>query len=214
MRRARRLPLEELASYLLEVPKTRAPLNWTVVFDNDHPVQVEVGFGKGLFLVTSAQAQPEVNYLGIEISRKYQLFTATRLAKRRLANVRLTKADAREFLRDHVASESCQAIHIYFPDPWWKKRHLKRRVFTAEFVEQCQRILQPEGQVHVATDVEEYFKVMLDLLSQHTRLQPLRSDETGSVNDENDYLSNFERKFRQAGRSIFRAIYVKAGRFE
>ena len=209
MRRARRLPLEELASYLLEVPKTRAPLNWTVVFDNDHPVQVEVGFGKGLFLVTSAQAQPEVNYLGIEISRKYQLFTATRLAKRRLANVRLTKADAREFLRDHVASESCQAIHIYFPDPWWKKRHHKRRVFTAEFAAQCERVLRVGGKLSIATDVEEYFGVMTGIVRALPVFRELRADQSTGSLEEAGYQTNFERKARQKGTPVWRAEFER-----
>ena len=78
--RARRLPLEELAPYLLEVPDPPAPLDWRAVFGNDHPVEVEIGFGKGLFLLTASQACPGTNFLGIEIMRKYQLFTATRLA--------------------------------------------------------------------------------------------------------------------------------------
>src|SRR5262249_20508135 len=108
LRRSRRLSLEELAPYLLEgrggggggrADKTPvafsplaprlSPLNWRAVFGNDHPVEVEVGFGKGLFLIQAAQACPQVNFLGIEITRKYQLFTATRLAKRALGNVRL-----------------------------------------------------------------------------------------------------------------------------
>src|SRR5262249_18402958 len=133
LRRDRRLPIEELAPYLLSVPETPSPLLWPAIFGNSHPVEIEVGFGKGLFLLTSSQTRPDVNFLGIETERKYQLFAATRMAKRRLTNVRLARADARLFLRDFVASDSCQAIHVYFPDPWWKKRHLKRRVFTPEF---------------------------------------------------------------------------------
>src|SRR5262249_53239841 len=93
LRRDRRLPLEELAPYLLEVPGAPAPLDWQAVFGNAGPVEIEVGFGKGLFLVTAAQACLGVNFVGIEIARKYQLFTATRLAKRGLRNVRLVKAD-------------------------------------------------------------------------------------------------------------------------
>src|SRR5918911_17609 len=97
MRRARRLPLEELAPYLWETPKARPgqpppptePIDWTRVFGNDHPVEIEVGFGKGLFLLNAALACPDVNFFGVEIIRKYQLFTATRLAKRGLRNLRL-----------------------------------------------------------------------------------------------------------------------------
>jgi tRNA (guanine-N7-)-methyltransferase len=211
------LSLQELAPYLLEVPADpkkgqtlfSAPLNWAELFGNDHPVEAEVGFGKGLFLVSSAQARPQVNFLGIEISRKYQLFTATRLAKRGMGNVRLVKGDAREFLRNYVASESFQAIHVYFPDPWWKKRHLKRRVFTAEFVAHCERTLQRRGRLNVVTDVEEYFKLIVDLLDKYTRLRAVAAGELASPPADLDYLTNFERKFRQEGRSIYRRTYEK-----
>jgi tRNA (guanine-N7-)-methyltransferase len=204
LRRARRLGLEELAPYLLMPPAEPQPLDWQQIFGNARPVEVEVGFGKGLFLVTTAPAHPEINFLGIEIARKYQLFTATRLAKRRLGNVRLVKADARQFFRDHLADSCCRAIHVYFPDPWWKKRHLKRRVFRADFVAQCNRVLQIGGQLHVATDVEEYFRVITELVGNEPALRRLpASAETG------DYLTNFERKSRERGRTVFRADFVK-----
>jgi tRNA (guanine-N7-)-methyltransferase len=206
VRRARRLPLEELAPYLLEVPETPRPFDWTAVFGNNHPVEVEVGFGKGLFLVTAGQANPHVNFLGIEIARKYQLFTATRLAKRGLRNVRLAKADARIFLRDLVQAASCRAVHVYFPDPWWKKRHLKRRVFTGEFAVQCERILQPGGHLRVVTDVADYYEIIKALMGQNTRLQPIARNET----EDSDFSTNFERKFRMEGRPIYRAVYERA----
>src|SRR5947207_14630946 len=103
------------------------------MFGNDRPIEMEVGFGKGLFLITAGQHHPETNFLGIEIERKYQLFTATRLAKRQLSNIKVVCGDARVFLRDAVPTAALQALHVYFPDPWWKNRHKKRRVFTAEF---------------------------------------------------------------------------------
>ncbi len=209
VRRARRLPLEELNPYLLEPPDPPRPLSWTEVFGNDHPVEIEIGFGKGLFLLSAAQACAQTNFLGIEIVRKYQFFTATRLAKRSLANVRLACADARLFLRDCVASESVQAIHVYFPDPWWKKRHLKRRVFTAEFAEHCQRVLQPGGRLHVVTDVEAYFQVITELLAAGPRLKPLPPPNPDQPAHDLDYLTNFERKFRKEGRTIIRGMYER-----
>jgi tRNA (guanine-N7-)-methyltransferase len=207
--RVRRLPLEELAAYLLAVPETRGVLAWPRIFGNDNPVEIEVGFGKGLFLVTASQVRPDVNFLGIEIARKYQLFTATRLAKRNLRNVLLARADARAFFRDYVAAESCQAVHVYFPDPWWKKRHLKRRVFTPEFAEQCERILKPGGYLYIVTDVGEYFDVITGILTQRTSLRRLMEHETSLPAGEVDYLTNFERKFRLQGRPIYRATYQR-----
>src|SRR5689334_16781272 len=125
--------MEALAPFVLETPPPGpgsppappGPVDWRELFGNDHPVEVEVGFGKGLFLLTAGQANPGTNYFGIEIVRKYQLFTATRLAKRDLRNVRVACADARAFLRDRVVDRSVRALHLYFPDPWWKTRHHK-----------------------------------------------------------------------------------------
>jgi tRNA (guanine-N7-)-methyltransferase len=214
VRRSPRLPLEELAPYLLDAPPgtlSAAPsLDWGAVFGNDHPVEIEVGSGKGLFLLTAATGQPEVNFLGVEVVRKYQLFSATRLAKRELRNVRVVCADARMLLRDRVPPGSVQAIHVYFPDPWWKKRHHKRRVFTAEFAASCAQALRPGGRLCVATDVAEYHAVILELVAAQPTLRPLPAPEPGTPAHDLDYLTNFERKFRKQGKPIHRQQYERA----
>jgi tRNA (guanine-N7-)-methyltransferase len=210
VRPSRRLPPEQLSPYLLAVPDPPAPLDWRAVFGNDHPVEVEVGSGKGLFLVTAATACPGVNFLGVEIVRKYQLFTATRLAKRGLANVRVVQADARPFLRDCVPAASVQAVHVYFPDPWWKKRHWKRRVFTAEFAAECASVLRSGGRLHAVTDVEQYFHVITELAGGQAALRPAPPPDARAPAHDLDYLTNFERKFRKEGRPIYRACYERA----
>jgi tRNA (guanine-N7-)-methyltransferase len=201
-----RLPLEQLEPYLFHQPDPPSPIAWRVVFGNDHAVEVEVGFGKGLFLLSSSQARPGVNFFGIEIERKYQLFTANRIAKRRIANVRLACADARMLLRDCVPAGSVDVVHVYFPDPWWKKRHHKRRLFTADFAAACHRVLRTRGRLEVMSDVENYFKLMTTSLADLTRWSRLpdqpRADE---------YRTNFERKYRAAGKPIFGASYVAVG---
>jgi tRNA (guanine-N7-)-methyltransferase len=197
--------LEDLAPWLLSVTAPPAPLDGRTVFGNDQPVEVEVGSGKGLFLLTAARACPRVNFLGIEIVRKYVLFSATRVAKRALPNVRLVQADARLFLRDVVPASSLQAIHVYFPDPWWKTRHRKRRVFTPAFAVQCARTLRPGGKLHVVTDVADYFQVMTELVAQQKELRPLPPPDAKIPEHDLDYLTNFERKFRKEGRPIYRA---------
>jgi tRNA (guanine-N7-)-methyltransferase len=209
LRRPRRTPVEDLAPYLLPIPEELGFLNWPKIFGNERPVEVEIGFGKGLFLLTEATSRPAVNFVGVEIARKYQLFAATRMAKRGLTNVRLAKADARLFLRDGVPSESCQAVHVYFPDPWWKKRHLRRRVFTLEFAAQCERVLRPAGCLHLATDVAEYFSVMVAAISSATRLKQLPTPGGKAPAHDMDYLTNFERKSAKAGRPISRAVFEK-----
>jgi tRNA (guanine-N7-)-methyltransferase len=218
VRRGPRLPLEELAPYLLPTPdaagspgEAPACLDWRAVFGNDRPVELEIGFGKGLFLLTAAQANPEVNFAGVEIVRKYQLHTATRLAKRGLRNVRVGCADVLRFLPRCVATASLQAVHVYFPDPWWKKRHHKRRVFTAAFVAECARVLRPGGQLHAATDVPEYAQLMSVLLAEQPLLRPLPPPPENNPINDLDYLTNFERKFRKQGKPIHRLRYAACG---
>jgi tRNA (guanine-N7-)-methyltransferase len=217
MRRAKRLPLEDLAPYLLESPAMPKSFDWQQVFGNDGPVELEIGFGKGMFLLNACQTCSDVNFFGIEILRKYQLYAATRFAKREIKNVRLVKADAREFLRDHVSDNSFQAIHIYFPDPWWKNRHQKRRLITADMAAQCQRTLRPGGRLYIVTDVADYFVVITELFQQHTTLQQLPPDADATrlafkpkePTHDLDYLTNFERKFRKEGRLIYRSVYER-----
>jgi tRNA (guanine-N7-)-methyltransferase len=209
VRRAERLPLDRLAPYLLPTPAVPAPLRWQDVFGNDNPVELEVGFGKGLFLLTASQTFPGVNFLGIEIVRKYQLFTATRMAKRERTNVRLACADARIFLRDFIGPETLAAIHVYYPDPWWKKRHHKRRVFTEEFAWECQRALRPGGRLWMATDVEEYFRAMTDTVDRGRVLRPILPTDVPDSSGAPDYLTNFDRKARLQGITVFRAVYER-----
>ncbi|HYV35089.1 MAG TPA: tRNA (guanosine(46)-N7)-methyltransferase TrmB [Gemmataceae bacterium] len=203
MRGPVRLPLEQLQPFLFEIPES-LPIEWPGVFGNDHPVEIEVGFGKGLFLLTASQQRPEVNFFGIEIERKYQLFTANRVAKRNLRNVRLASTDARALLRDRVPARSVQAVHVYFPDPWWKTRHHKRRLFTREFAGACAQVLRDGGRLEVLTDVEDYYGIITGLIAEQPLLCRLPAVERAE-----NHLTNFERKYRQAGKPIYGASYAK-----
>lgn len=218
MRKSARLPLEALAPYLHEPPANvlvtiakpqAAVVNWPEVFGNDHPVEIEVGFGKGLFLVSAGTAHPETNYLGIEAVRALQLYVATRLAKRNLNNVRVACTDARRFLHDRVPHGSVRAIHVYFPDPWWKKRHHKRRVWTPGFAADCVHGLRSGGKLHVATDVPDYFAVIADLLAGQPALRQLSLEKQAGLPRADEILTNFERKAREKGGSVFRAAYER-----
>jgi tRNA (guanine-N7-)-methyltransferase len=209
VRRGVQLPEELLAPYLLDVPDPPALLDFAAVFGNARPVEIEIGFGKGLFLLTSALSRPDVNFLGVEIERKYQLFTANRIAKRGLSNVRLACVDARRFLRDCIQSNSVQALHIYFPDPWWKTRHHKRRLWTPEFATECARVLVLGGRLLAATDVEDYFRIMENHLAKQPMLLPLPPPEEKLPEHDLDFLTNFERKSHQAGRVVYRSLYEK-----
>ena len=210
--RLRKLSTSRLSQALAGSPYYLEPaglLHWPDVFGNTQPVEVEVGCGKGMFLVTAATQQPAMNFFGIELSRKYALFAAERAARRSLHNVRVARADARQVLAGPVPEASVSVLHVYFPDPWWKRRHEKRRLFTHDFVGHAGRILVPGGQLRVATDVEEYFQMMRTLVERHPSFALRDMPPERRPEHDLDYLTNFERKYRQAGKSIFRAVFIK-----
>jgi tRNA (guanine-N7-)-methyltransferase len=133
---------------------------WLGVFGNDRPVEVEIGPGRGDVLVAFAAARPDVNYFAIEHARGTAERLAAVLAGRGLANVRIVAGDARCIVRELVPAASVAAYHVYFPDPWPKRRHRRRRLFAEGFADELRRTLAPAGTLHVATDVAALFDEM------------------------------------------------------
>jgi tRNA (guanine-N7-)-methyltransferase len=188
----------------------RERIDWTVLFGNANPVEIEVGTGKGLFLLHAATTRTDTNFFGIEIVRKYQLYAATRYAIRSLPNVKTACADAKRVLHDFVTPGSVRAVHVYFPDPWWKMRHRKRRVFTPEFAADAARTLAVGGRLFVASDVEEYFDLMSAILRAMPAFAecPNEADRAAPQTDAG-YATNFERKARASGTPVWRAAYAR-----
>jgi tRNA (guanine-N7-)-methyltransferase len=205
--RPRPRPPIDTAGFTVEFPSGDAPVEFAEIFGTGNPVELEVGSGKGLFLANAAAAQPGNNFVGVELSRKYARSAAERMAKRGLGNVRVIAGDARLFLARHVPPASLRAVHVYFPDPWWKTRHKKRRVFTAALVGDIERALEPQGELWVASDVAEYFGVIRGLVAEHPRFQEVEVPVPKDPEHDLDYLTNFERKYRIEGRPIYRAHY-------
>jgi tRNA (guanine-N7-)-methyltransferase len=118
-------------------------------------------------------------------------------------------ADARIFLPKFVQDASLAAMHVYFPDPWWKRRHRKRRIWNPEFVAQAARMIRPGGRLHGWTDVEEYFGVILELVDAHPAFRRLPPPDERAPQHDMDYHTSFERKKRKAGFSIYRALWER-----
>jgi tRNA (guanine-N7-)-methyltransferase len=167
-----------------------------------------MGSGKGLFLLSAAQAHPERNYLGIEVAPKYAAYCASRLARHETPNARMISGDGLRLFAQ-LANACAAAVHVYFPDPWWKKRHRKRRVMNEDFLRDVERVLLPGGSLHFWTDVAEYYESSLPIIADATRLAgPLPVAEQTPAHDM-DYRTNFERRKRRDGLPIYRAEYRK-----
>lgn len=173
------------------------------------PLEVEVGSGKGLFMRSAASDHPERNFLGIEIAGKYAKFAASHLAKRELTNAIMVRGDAMQLFRDNLQSQQLQAVHVYFPDPWWKKRHRKRRIMNDEFLRMAEDRLVPGGQLHFWTDVQDYFEEAIARVARVTQLYgPLAVDEESAEHDL-DYRTHFERRMRLNGEAVYRSQFEK-----
>jgi tRNA (guanine-N7-)-methyltransferase len=133
------------------------------------PLEIEIGSGKGTFLIQQAALDPATNYLGFEWAREFWLYAADRLRRRALPNVRLVNADAAEFLHWRCPSAIARVIHLYFSDPWPKRRHHRRRVVQDRFLADAYRVLVPGGELRIVTDHEEYWAWMQEHFGRWAR---------------------------------------------
>jgi len=199
-------PTVDLAAHLLSLGSLPAPCDPAALFPRAAPVELEVGSGKGLFLSAASAAWPDRNLLGIEIAGGYARLCAGKLAAVAASNARIIHGDAQLLLRDHLPAACLDAIHVYFPDPWWKARHRKRRVLSTPFLEQAGRALVPGGRLHVWTDVEEYFRESLDLAAATRLFGPPAEEPALPAAHDLDYRTHFERRTRLAGAPVWRAV--------
>lgn len=201
-------PAIDLSKHLLTLEQLPRPWNAEAVFGRQAPLEVEAGSGKGLFLRTAAAQHPELNYLGIEISHPYAQLIAANLVHDGRTNARIVAGDATQVFSEVFPDNALAAVHVYFPDPWWKRRHRKRRLMRESFVHDIERVLQPGGKLHFWTDVEEYFQVTLKLLAAETKLQgPFEVPEPPP--ESADYRTHFERRTRLEGQPVYRSEFRK-----
>ena len=181
------------------------PLNWREVFGNVNPVEIEIGCGKGRFLRESAKQHPDINYVGIERAPKYVQRTKEHLLKHNVTRALLVWSDASYFVNRYVAWGSVKTYHIYFPDPWPKKRQHKRRIFNNQlFIKGLVRTLDPnQGCIQLATDFQEGFSEICQRLNQFPSLVSAPCDSVKA-----DHIpTSFEKKYLAEGRKIYRVVY-------
>lgn len=175
-------------------------LDFTRMFGNDNPVALEIGSGKGRFLVSSGTERPEVNFVGIEKSLHYYRVIRARLARHGLPNVRIVNYDAVKVVKEMIPDESLGEVHIYFPDPWPRPRERKRRMIRDEVMTELIRVMKPEATGVYVTDHAEYFEKAVEVFHAF-----FDADVVDAL--ESPPRTNYEAKYREAGRPIFEARF-------
>ena len=201
--------LKEYPSVSLKPEDIESRIDFVQIFGRIGPVHIEIGSGKGTFLVNQARARPGDNFLGIEWASKYYRLAVDRIGRWGLTNVRIIRTDAAVFLADFIADSSVECFHIYFPDPWPKKRHHKRRFICQANLEHLIRCLKTGGQLKIATDHEDYFHVIQEVITNQDKgLEEIQFLPTVGA-DKGEWVgTNFERKYIKDQRSIY-TIAVK-----
>lgn len=202
-------PIKPLKPYFQVVDDLGDSVDWKEFFGNDNPVELDIGCGRGLYIFNAAVANPQINYLGLEIDYREGRRTATRFMKREMANARVIGGDCNLLLSKMIARNSVSAAHVYFPDPWWKKRHHKRRLFTPEFCDLLADVVMPEGFVHSWTDVIEYFDIIEELMDGHASFVTKEAAAEREAEHDMDYQTSFERKKRKLGLPIYRGLWQR-----
>ena len=185
------------------------PFDFPTIYGNTNPVILEIGFGMGKSLVEMALQNPDKNYLGIEVHTPGVGACLAYAVEKHVKNLRVICHDATEILRDSIADNSLGGLQLFFPDPWHKAKHHKRRIVQPHFVETIYQKLQPNGFIHFATDWQNYAEQMLDVLKSAVGLH--------NVSPTNDYiprpdfrpLTKFEQRGHKLGHGVWDLYFIK-----
>lgn len=202
--RVQQVRVEDVA---VSIESLGRPVELRALFGNDGPVEMEIGCGKGGFLLRMARAHPERNFLGIEWASQFYKFAADRMARWGVGNVRIIRTDAKNFVIHRLPPACLSALHVYHPDPWPKTRHHKRRLFTPDFVEAAVRASAPGARWAIQTDHAEYFEQIRRVTASRRELEEIPYDDADYGTVEARTETNFEVKYLREGRTIYRVAY-------
>ena len=183
--------------------------DWEELFGNRNPLNLEVGFGVGSFIIEMGIREPNENFIGIDFYHKGIRKVITRIAKYEICNARIVYGDAKEKIPLLFAPEELNRVYINFPDPWPKKRHHKRRLIKPNFIKILAEKLKCSGEIHIATDHEAYAMEILDFFEKYQLLKNKNGLGTFLFQKEGIPKSKYEKKFISAGERIFYLEYKK-----
>lgn len=187
------------------IPYVARSIDLDQVFGRSAPKILEIGFGMGDSTAAIAAAHPETDYLALEVHTPGVGNLLKLIDAQSINNIRIIQHDAVEVLRDMIPDASLDGVHIFFPDPWHKARHHKRRLIQAPFIEKLVHKLKPGGYVHAATDWQEYAEQILDVLSSAPRLENTAADY--SPRPEYRPLTKFEQRGLRLGHGVWDIVF-------
>jgi len=183
------------------------------IFGRNGAVHVEIGCGKGTFILSEAREYPEANFLGIEWAGKYYRHAVDRIGRWGLGNVRIIRTDAAYFIARHLSDSTVDSFHVYFPDPWPKKRHHKRRFLRGVNMEQMVRCLKPGGVINIASDHADYFEQITAVIEAEAaagRVEMIKFTRAAGAAEGEIVGTNYERKYLVEGRETYTAAVRKS----
>ncbi len=192
--------------HLIEI--TTTPLNFVALFKNAHPVILEVGFGMGQSLLEQAKQHLEKNFLGVEVHRPGVGALLSHIEKEGMKNICIIAEDI-ALLLDKIPSESLEGVQIFFPDPWPKKRHHKRRLMQEKFLAQLAPKIKPGGYLHCATDWEDYAHHTLKVIEASQQFRNTSSAGSFVPRPESRPMTKFERRGLKLGHGVWDLVYIK-----
>jgi tRNA (guanine-N7-)-methyltransferase len=184
-------------------------LNLDLLFGRNAPKVIEIGFGNGASLAEMAKAHPENDYLGIEVHRPGVGQLLMHIEEQGLTNLRVACTDAVEFLKNRIADNALSRLQLYFPDPWHKKRHHKRRIIQPAFVELLAQKIKQNGHLHMATDWEHYAEQMLNDLSESVLFNNCSKDNTFIPRPDYRPLTKFEQRGIRLGHGVWDLLFER-----
>ena len=186
-------------------------LDFNRLFARQAPVILEIGFGMGDSLIEMAARHPDNNYLGIEVHRPGVGRLLGNISERALTNLRVMQFDAVEVLKKQIKDETLTAVYLFFPDPWHKTRHHKRRIVQDDFIQLLRKKLFAHGQFHMATDWEPYAVQMLETMNQAPGFKNCARDGQYIPRPEHRPITKFERRGERLGHGVWDILFEKTG---
>jgi tRNA (guanine-N7-)-methyltransferase len=188
---------------------TEKMLDLTTLFFRNQPVVLEVGFGNGDSLLEMAIRSPEQNFLGIEVYESGIGRLINQAHKQKVTNLKVINADAVEVLKNNIENNSIHTFQLFFPDPWHKKKHHKRRLVQTDFLNLIASKIQPYGNCHMATDWQEYAEQMLIALEAHPHFKNTQPAHTYTPKPERRPNTKFEKRGERLGHGVWDLIFTR-----